>query len=113
MPALLQNNSRMEPTKKTIHEIYFELSFDEHGIFKSKYLILFKSRANYFLFQGCHAIFAAAALGRDYATYFDRYGFIDMQLSFEANELKPVLTKLVEKGYKLQFVDMNQIGLEL
>ena len=103
----------MKPTKKTIHEIYFELSFDEHGIFKSKYLILFKSRANYFLFQGCHAIFAAAALGRDYTMYTDRHGFINMQLSFEANELKPVLTKLVEKGYKLQFVDMNQIELEL
>ena len=113
MPALLQNNSRMKPTKKTIHEIYYELSFDEHGIFKPKYLILFKSRCNYFLFQGVHAIFAAAALGRDYMMYTDRHGFISMQLSFEANELKPVLTKLIEKGYKLQFVDMNQIELEL
>lgn len=112
MPALLQNNSRMKPTKKTIHEIYYELSFDEKG-FKRNYLILYKSRANYFLFQGCHAIFAAAALGKDYTRYTDRHGFIDMQLSFEPAELKPVLTKLVEKGYKLQFVDMSKIGLEL
>lgn len=113
MPALLQNNSIMKPIKKTIHEIYYELSFDEHGIFKSKYLILYKTRCKYFLFQGVHAISAATALGRDYTIFFDRYGFIDMQLSFEAAELKSVLTKLVEEGYKLQFVDMNQIELEL
>lgn len=102
----------MKPTKKTIHEIYYELSFDEHG-FKHKYLILYKTRCKYFLFQGVHAIRAATALGRDYTIFFDRHGFIDMQLSFEATELKPVLTKLVEKGYKLQFVDMNQIEFEL
>lgn len=102
----------MKPTKKTIHEIYYELSFDEKG-FKRNYLILYKTRCNYFLFQGCHALYAAAALGRDCTTFFDRHGFINMQLFFEPAELKPVLTKLVEKGYKLQFVDMNQIELEL
>lgn len=102
----------MKPTKKTIHEIYYELSFDEKG-FKRKYLILYKTRCNYFLFQGAHAIYAAAALGRDCTKYTDCHGFIDMQLSFEADELKPVLTKLIEKGYKLQFVDMNQIEFEL
>ena len=112
MPALIQNNSRMKPTKKTIHEIYYELSFDENGL-KRKYLILYKTRCKYFLFLGVHAIRAATALGRDYTIFFDRYGFIDMQLFFEAAELKPVLTKLVEKGYKLQFVDMNQIEFEL
>lgn len=99
----------MKPKKRTIHEIYYELSFDEYGIFKSKYLILYKTRCKHFLFYGCHALFAATALGRDCTTFFDRYGFINMQLSFEAAELKSVLTKLVEKGYKLQFVDMNQI----
>lgn len=102
----------MKPKKRTIHEIYYELSFDEHG-FKRKYLILYKTRCKHFLFYGCHALYAATALGRDYTIFFDRYGFIDMQLSFEAIELKPVLTKLVEKGYKLQFVDMNQIDFEL
>lgn len=103
----------MKPTKKTIPEIYLELSFDEYGIFKPKHLILYKARANYFLFYGCHALYAAAALGRDYTMYTDRHGYINMQLSFEPYELKPVLTKLIEKGYKLQFVDMNQIELEL
>lgn len=112
MPTLLQNNSRMKPTKKTIHEIYYELSFDEKGL-KRNYLILYKTRCNYFLFQGVHAIYAAAVLGRDCTRYTDRHGYINMQLSFESAELKPVLTKLIEKGYKLQFVDMNQIELEL
>lgn len=102
----------MKPTKKTIHEIYYELSFDEKG-FKRNYLILYKARANYFLFYGCHALYAAAVLGRDYTMYTDRHGYINAQLSFEPAELKPVLTKLVEKGYKLQFVDMNQIEFEL
>ena len=102
----------MKPKKRTINEIYYELSFDEHG-FKHKYLILYKTRCKYFLFQGVHAIRAATELGKNYTTFFDRYGFTDMQLSFEAAELKSVLTKLVEKGYKIQFVDMNQIEFEL